>query len=95
MSCGKILGRLRGGQGRAAEIPHIMQPSCIPVRSSQHSTVQENQNPASQPLELRRRKAYQVEEFLFCFCLGKEGSKGESHFLFIHPLPPIFSDPKN
>ena len=48
---------------RADEKPYIMQPSCIPVQPSQHSTARDNQ---FQALELPRSRAYQVEEFLVC-----------------------------
>lgn len=64
--------------------------SCIPVRSSQHSTAQDNQNPASQPLELHRRKAYQLEKFLFGFVLGRREQEEVSFSVYPSPTPNLF-----
>lgn len=61
-----------------------MQSNCILVRSSQRSTAQENQNPASQALKLQQGKSTPGWGI---FVWG-----GKAHCLSNHPLAPIFSD---
>lgn len=79
MSRSQVQGDWRW-EGTAGKKPYIMQPRCILVQSSQHSTVRDKQNPL---LELQRRTTYQPEEFGLWRKLKKC-----LRFLFTHPLSP-------
>lgn len=78
-------GRIGRWEDTAEENPYITQPRCILVRSSQHSAVQDNQNPASPFLELQRRTVYPPEEF---WLWGEQ----KKYLSFSHSLSPVFPD---
>lgn len=92
MSCSKILGRLKGGQGTADAKPYILKPSAF--QSDPASTAQTgNPEPCLPTPGTAAEESIAGPAIFVLLCLGKV-ELGEVIFLFTHSLPLIFSDLK-